>query len=351
MSECDDLRPRPILEKLDPSDEEELTYLWDPYIPEQFFFGVAGEEGTSKTLWLIDLISRITNGTEMPNGTPTEEGGVLLMITEDHLKRMLIPRMNAAGVNFDRVRLLRWGEEAGKRSTIELPRDFGLVAQAAEELQQQTGLPCRLVHLEPLVDRLEAEINENSYKQVRQALMHVSPLAERLRCTFGATSHWNKQTSFSRKHRLQGSTAFLSAFRVGFSIYVHPEDADIRVFHLENSRLVPASMVPPLAFKVVGPVGRPRLEWLGEADLPEEEGQPQRRGDDRSACADWLRTRLADGVCVARAVLVTDAAAKGWSESTLRRAADDIGVEVQPIPGGDHNRVLWSLICKDELTN
>ena len=30
-------------------------------------------------------------------------------------------------------------------------------------------------------------------------------------------------------------------------------------------------MVPPLAFKVVGPVGRPRLEWLGEAELPEED--------------------------------------------------------------------------------
>jgi hypothetical protein len=245
--------------------------------------------------------------------------------------------------NLSRLRILNEYSEAGRTGLIELPRHFGLVENAVDKLQQQTGLPCRLVHLEPLVDRLVGEINENSYKQVRQALMHVSPLAERLHCTFGATSHWNKKTDYDRKHRLQGSTAFLSAFRVGFSIYVHPEDPEIRVFHLENSRLVPASMVPPLAFKVVGPVGKPRLEWLGEADLSEEEDQQRRRGNDRSACADWLRTRLAESACVARSALVKEAAAKGWSETTLRRASEDLGVDSQPIPGAANNQVLWSL--------
>jgi hypothetical protein len=50
-------------------------------------------------------------------------------------------------------------------------------------------------------------------------------------------------------------------------------------------------------------------------------------------------------------VLVREAEERHWSESTLRRAAEDLEVEPESIPGGDKNRVLWSLPCADELTN
>ena len=335
-------RPQPILESLDPDAEEDLTFLWNPYIPEEFFFGIAGEEGTAKTLAIIDIISRITNGGEMPDGSAGKLGCVLFLISEDHQRRMLIPRMKAAGVNLDHVRILRTARLEGETRLIELPRDFPVVAQAVDELQQETGQPCRLVHLEPLVDWLEGEINENSYKQVRQALMHVSPLAQRLGCTFGATSHWNKQLQHNRRHRQQGSTAFLSAFRVGFSIYQHPEDQELRVFHPENSRLVPNELIPPLAFRVVGRVGRPRLEWKGIAELPQEP-ESDRRGGGRRAAVEWLRVRLAGTLGAERAAVVREGEAKGWSESTIDRAATDIGVTRTPVPGSDKNRMLWSL--------
>jgi hypothetical protein len=53
------------------------------------------------------------------------------------------------GFDLVRPRLCRTGRIDGGIGVS----DFDLVAQAAEELQQQNDLPCRLVHLEPLVDR------------------------------------------------------------------------------------------------------------------------------------------------------------------------------------------------------
>jgi len=348
--ECDDPTPKPILTRLNPDEEEELTWLWDPYVPDEFFFGIAGEEGSAKTLWLIDFISRITNGREMPNGGPACEPGCVILVTaEDHSSRMLTPRLKAAEVDFQRLRILDLITEAGQKSPLVLPRDTAVIAKAVDTIQQETGFPCRLIHFDPLIDRLDTRINENSYKDVRQGLSQISPLAEQLHCTFGATSHWNKQVAYRNKHRSMGSAGFLSAFRVAFSIYEHPEDPSIRVFHPEGSRLVEAALVPPLAFKVVGPTGRPRIEWLGLAELPEEV-EASRIGDDRGACGEWLRKRLAGTLGVARAVLTREANKQGWSESTLRRAFKDIGGQSQPIPGSGNNQVLWFLDPTDEVT-
>ena len=82
------------------------------------------------------------------------------------------------------------------------------------------------------------------------------------------------------------------------------------------------------------------------------EDQPfARRGGQRADSESWLRERLAGGAAAERAVLIREAAERGWSESMLRRAASDAGVESQPMPGRDKNRVLWSLRCADELTD
>jgi hypothetical protein len=239
--------------------------------------------------------------------------------------------------------------EAGKESLLSLPRDVDSIPVGVDQLQQETGLPCRFIHFDPLVDRMDTKVNENSYKEVRQALSYVSPLAERLHCAFGCTSHWNKQTTYSRRHRFMGSTAFLSAFRVAFSIYEHPEDPNVRVFHPEGSRLVRVSSVPPLSFKIVGPTGRPRIECLGIADLPDEQAG-DRASDDRRACGEWLRKRLEVTAGVARSALVREAAARGWGESTLRRAFKDIGGSSQSIPGSRSNQQLWSLDLDDGVT-
>ena len=64
----------------------------------------------------------------------------------------------------------------------------------------------------------------------------------------------------------------------------------------------------------------------------------------------WLRGRLEGLLGVERSVLVDEAKSNGWSETTLRRASEDLQVETHPIPGAENNRVLWSLPCEDEPT-
>lgn len=82
---------------------------------------------------------------------------------------------------------------------------------------------------------------------------------------------------------------------------------------------------------------------LIRADVSEFAPSADRRGDARQRCGEWLRDRLAGGVSVERAVVVREAAGEGFNETTLTRAAEDVGVTSDPIPGARSNRVLWSL--------
>ncbi len=69
-----------------------------------------------------------------------------------------------------------------------------------------------------------------------------------------------------------------------------------------------------------------RVEWLGRSGYEADElVAPPRQGSGEAwqECGRWLRERLAGGVEVARSVLLEEAEAQGWTESTFKRACLD----------------------------
>ena len=87
------------------------------------------------------------------------------------------------------------------------------------------------------------------------------------------------------------------------------------------------------------------MKRLGESDHAARDllgPKRQGRSEKREECGEWLRERLAGGITVARKVLVTEAARKGWSEFLVKRAAKDVGV-VARRENRAQGGTLWSL--------
>jgi len=101
-----------------PADEEPLGlllsqvetqpvhWLWHKHLPLGKITLLDGDPGMGKSLLALDLAARVSSGLPMPDGTPGQQGGVILIAPEDGAADTLNPRLQAAGGDPSRVLLL-----------------------------------------------------------------------------------------------------------------------------------------------------------------------------------------------------------------------------------------------------
>jgi AAA domain len=85
---------------------EQLHWLWEKRIPRGRLTILDGDPGLGKSLLTLDLAARITTGSPMPDGTPGVKGSVILIAPEDGVADTIKPRVEAAGGDPSRIRLL-----------------------------------------------------------------------------------------------------------------------------------------------------------------------------------------------------------------------------------------------------
>jgi RecA-family ATPase len=85
---------------------EQLDWLWEKRIPRRKLTVLDGDPGLGKSLLTLDLAARITTGRSMPDGTPGAQGSVVLIAPEDGVSDTIKPRIEAAGGDPSRIRLL-----------------------------------------------------------------------------------------------------------------------------------------------------------------------------------------------------------------------------------------------------
>src|SRR5207245_9472409 len=118
-----------------PADEEPLGlllsqvetrpvhWLWDKHLPLGKITLLDGDPGMGKSLLALDLAARVSSGLPMPDGTPGQQGGVILIAPEDDAADTLTPRLEAAGGDHSRVLLLTSvpGLETHKMALVDRP--------------------------------------------------------------------------------------------------------------------------------------------------------------------------------------------------------------------------------------
>src|SRR5260370_3251596 len=83
-----------------------LEWLWPGWVPLGKLTLLDGDPGQAKSMVLVDFAARVSSGRAMPDQSPGMESDVTFLAPEDGLGDTLLPRLQAAGANLNRVHVI-----------------------------------------------------------------------------------------------------------------------------------------------------------------------------------------------------------------------------------------------------
>lgn len=318
---------------------------------------LGGREGVGKTLYASTLAATITRGT-LPgtyHGTPR---AVVIVATEDSWEHTIVPRLMAAGADLDLVYRVDVVTAEGADSTLSLPCDLEGLGRVVREAQ------AALILLDPLLSRLDPNLDTHKDADVRLALEPLVTLAEAADVCVLGIIHVNKGTSTDPLTMLMGSRAFAAVSRSVLFVLTDPEDETVRLLGQPKNNLGRVDL-PMRSFRIVGekvadtdegPVWTGKLDWLPETDrsIAEAVDAAATSTGDRTAtseAADWLQDYLTDQGDACESAAIKDAGKKaGHSQDALKRARQRLRITCKafgfprhtywklPVPQSEHAR-------------
>jgi hypothetical protein len=318
---------------------ETVEWLWPGRIPYGKLTVVDGDPGTGKSVMTLDLAARLTTGRPMPDGTPVEVAGVVIVNPEDGIADTLVPRLNAACGDASRVSVLdEVLDDKGYVRSLRLPGDIPTIEA------EVTARGARLVIFDSLMGALGERVDSYRDQDMRAALSPLAGMAHRTGAAIVLIRHLNKGTGGKALYRGGGSIGIVGVARSGLLVAKDPHDESRRILASSKSNLAP----PPkaLAYRLADtPNGSVRVEWLGEADYTADELVTPASAEERSAvdaAKEWLAEFLADGDVPATRVLA-EGQQRGHSDKALYAAYKALGGVPQRRGFGRGGFWLWHL--------
>lgn len=233
-----------------------VSWLW----PNRLAFGKLamfdGDPGLGKSLVALDLAARLSAGRPLPGcADPLPPGNVLILHGEDAGDDTIVPRLQAAGADLQRV--FCFSREFIERSgPLRLPMHAEFLERALEQSH------ANLVIIDPIVAFLDPSIQTQSDAGVRRALSPLTALAGKHACHVLLIRHLNKTAGRRALYRGGGSIGLLASCRSGFLFAPDPFDATRCVIAQTKNNL--ASPQASWAYRVEVQDGVPSVAWLAE---------------------------------------------------------------------------------------
>ncbi len=311
---------------------EPVEWLWPRRIPKGKITVLDGDPDNGKSVLTTDLAARITVGLSLPDGTPTEAAGVVILSAEDGAGDTIRPRFDAARGDPARARLL------GDEEPFAIPDDLPLLERAI----RQVG--AALVVIDPIMAFLSGDVNSNRDQDVRRALTPLKQVAERTGAAVVLVRHLNKAAGASPLYRGGGSIGIIGAARSGLVVGRHPEDEGLRVLAGQKNNL----SLPPdsLAYRVeTAPNGAARIAYEGVSEMNARELlKAPADEEERSALSEakeFLLDELRDRPMAAKQVK-KNAREADISERTLKRAKQELRIKSEKESDGSWTWTLSS---------
>ena len=209
---------------------------------------VAGEPGLGKSLIAIHMAATVSTGGAWPDGRGTaHRGDVIYISAEDSAADTIRPRLEAAGADLRRVRIVEMVDDGLGSRQFSLVDDLGRLDHWLGGIRKP-----RLVIVDPLNGCLSATdgrpFSANSVPQVRALLRRLEALAAKHRVAIVCVTHFTKAKGGSALARVTGSFAFVAAARSVFTVIRKIDDPDQRVFAPAKNNL--ARDVDVLTFRI-----------------------------------------------------------------------------------------------------
>jgi hypothetical protein len=335
----DEMKPRAIVHRLADVERENVTWMWQGFLPHKKLVIVDGMPGVGKSTLTADIAAKVSTGATFPCGTENRARGVLFLAVEDGVADTIRPRVEAAGGDVERVYAMSGVEIQGQESAPDLSKHIEIIRNLV--IEHDIGL----IIIDPIMALLGANVDSYRDQDVRSITTPLARLAEELDVIVLVVRHPNKSISSNALMRGGGSMAFIGAARVGWVVGKDPSDESRRILAIAKSNL--AMMADSLQFQLVTDeqFGCARIEWLGKsmvsADiLYSEPNQDERNQTDEAM--EWLQDFLGDSEIDSK-VAKQKAGDAGISEKALRRAREKLDVRVIRRGKGKEHVTTWLL--------
>ena len=335
----DEMKPRAIVHRLADVERENVTWMWQGFLPHKKLVIVDGMPGVGKSTLTADIAAKVSTGATFPCGTENRARGVLFLAVEDGVADTIRPRVEAAGGDVERVYAMSGVEIQGQESAPDLSKHIEIIRNLV--IEHDIGL----IIIDPIMALLGANVDSYRDQDVRSITTPLARLAEELDVIVLVVRHPNKSISSNALMRGGGSMAFIGAARVGWVVGKDPSDESRRILAIAKSNL--AMMADSLQFQLVTDeqFGCARIEWLGKsmvsADiLYSEPNQDERNQTDEAM--EWLQDFLGDSEIDNKDVK-RKATEAGISEKALRRAREKLDVRVIRRGKGKEHVTTWLL--------
>lgn len=226
---------------------EEVKWLWYPYIPYGKITILQGDPGCGKTMAVLSLAALLSKGENLPFEEVVREPiNILYQTSEDGIADTIKPRLESAGANCTRIKIIN---EEKRALTFDDPR-------LEQSILQENA---RLLILDPLSAYIGPTVSMNQANEVRGAFRNLYAMAQRTRCAVLIVAHMNKMSGISALYRTSGSIDIAGAVRSILTVTRYQHSPTQRVLVPVKSNLAAAG--PALLFELSD-----HVEWLRQLD-------------------------------------------------------------------------------------
>jgi len=308
-----------------------VRWIWHNRLPLGSLALIGGREGIGKSTIAYTLVAAVTRG-RLPGIHHGNPKAVVIAATEDSWSHTIVPRLMAAGADLELVYRIDVITSEGNETGLILPKDI----TAVEDTLHETGAVMLL--LDPLMSRLDGNLDSHKDADVRRALEPFSAIAGKTGALFLGIIHVNKSANTDPLTLLMGSRAFAAVARAVLFVMKDSEDETLRLLGQPKNNLG-RNDLPMLTFRIEGqrvaeteegPVWTSVVSWQGERTGSVDEALNIASGtsEDRTAVGDakeWIVDYLTSlGGTAPSADIKQYGKKAGHSESSIIRARDQL---------------------------
>lgn len=294
------------LESFESIEEEEIEWLWKPYIPLGKLTMLAGDPSVGKSFISTFLASTISNGGKFPfSDDNVESGKVIILNAEDGNADCIKKRLRLSNANFENVYTL---------ISIDNKKFFTLKNLNDLELMIQESCP-KLIILDPVTSYYGEGVDTSKDSAVRAILAPVVELASKYKVALLGILHFNKGND-KAIYKMNGSIANMGLPRS--VIYaLHSNDDERLLVHIKSSN---AELGESIAYRITDN----GLEWLGvRGKINADELISNEETNQYKIASEFILDYLKDGKQLG-SELLNNAIENGIAKRTLERARADL---------------------------
>lgn len=294
---------------------EEVAWLWPGYIPAGKLTIVRGNPGEGKTMLMMHVISRLTQGRPLP-GEPDDvfrdPVNCIYQTAEDGLGDTIKPRLEANGADCSRVFVIDETKD---------PLSFS--DERIEAAIRETK--AKLFILDPLQAYLGAGVDMYRANEVRPQFHTLKVIAERTGCAIVLIEHLNKMKGMKAISRGLGSMDITGAAR-SVLLLAKPKAKDPEVY-LAPVKSNLTALSPTLVFTVEDN----RMFLEGASELTADELLESTKAEYTQSKLDFVKEMLtglfASGVDIPADKIYTFMKFQDVSKRTVDSAKKELGIK------------------------